>query len=71
MIKQTKITERFNLEFRAQALNIFNITNFLPNNGGQTQIGSSFGQTTAAYRDTSGTVDPGGRILEFVFRLNF
>ncbi|HEV2690324.1 MAG TPA: TonB-dependent receptor, partial [Bryobacteraceae bacterium] len=71
LIKQTKITERFNLEFRAQALNIFNITNFLPNNGGQTQIGSSFGQTTTAYRDTSGTVDPGGRILEFVFRLNF
>ena len=71
LIKQTKITERFNLEFRAQALNIFNLTNFLPNNGGQTTIGSAFDQTTSAYRDTSGTVDPGGRILEWVLRLNF
>ena len=43
------------------------ITNFLPNNN----IGSSFGQTTTAYRDSLGAVDPGGRILEFVFRLNF
>lgn len=67
LIKQTRITELFNLEFRAQALNVFNLTNFTPNNG----IGSAFGQTTSAYRDTSGTVDPGGRILEFVFRLNF
>ena len=56
-----------NLEFRGQVLNAFNLTNFQPNNG----IGSAFGQTTAAYRDTSGTVDPGGRILEWVFRLNF
>jgi len=42
-------------------------TNFMPNNN----IGSAFGQTTSAYRDSSGTVDPGGRILEWVFRLNF
>jgi len=56
-----------NIEFRAQALNLPNLTNFTPNNN----IGASFGQTTAAYRDTSGTVDPGGRILEFFFRLNF
>ena len=67
LIKTTKITERVNLEFRGQVLNAFNLTNFQPNNG----IGSAFGQTTAAYRDTSGTVDPGGRILEWVFRLNF
>jgi len=68
LIKVTKLNERgANLEFRAQALNLPNLTNFTPNNN----IGSSFGQTTAAYRDTSGTVDPGGRILEFVFRVNF
>jgi hypothetical protein len=67
LIKQTKITESINLEFRSQALNIFNLSNFVPNNN----IGSSFGQTTTAYRDSSGTVDPGGRILEFVFRLKF
>jgi hypothetical protein len=67
VIKQTQIRESVNIEFRAQALNIFNLTNFTPNNG----IGSAFGQTTAAYRDTAGTVDPGGRILEFALRLNF
>ncbi len=67
LIKQTKITERVNFEFRGQCLNCFNITNFQPNNN----VGSAFGQITAAYRDSSGTVDPGGRILEWVFRLNF
>jgi len=79
LIKNTKITERVSLEFRAQALNVFNMTNFLPNNGGspnpgaggQTTIGSAFGQMSYAYRDSSGTVDPGGRIIEWVFRLNF
>jgi len=73
LIKQTKITERVNFEFRAQALNLPNLTNFLPNNGATngSTISSSFGQTTLAYRDTAGTVDPGGRVLEFVFRLNF
>jgi hypothetical protein len=67
LIKQTKITERVNFEFRGQCLNCLNLVNFQPNNN----IGSAFGQITAAYRDTSGTVDPGGRILEWVFRLNF
>jgi hypothetical protein len=62
--------------FKAQALDVFNWTNFLPDNasiGGSstTTIGSSFGQIGNAYRDISGTVDPGSRILEFVMRLNF
>jgi hypothetical protein len=67
VIKKTKITEKANLEFRAQALNIFNLTNFLAS----ANIGTSLGQVTSAYRDISGTVDPGGRILEFVLRVNF
>ncbi|MBZ5620146.1 MAG: TonB-dependent receptor [Acidobacteriia bacterium] len=76
LVKRTHIAERFNLEFRAQALNVFNLTNFLlftPGSGitPTTTIGSSFGQTTGAYRDLSNTNDPGGRILEFVLRLNF
>jgi hypothetical protein len=75
-VKKTHIAERFNLEFRAQALNVFNLTNFLlfvPGSGitATQTIGSSFGQTTGAYRDLSNTNDPGGRILEFVMRLNF
>ncbi|HTS31375.1 MAG TPA: TonB-dependent receptor [Bryobacteraceae bacterium] len=76
LVKRTHIAERFNLEFRAQALNVFNLTNFLlftPGNGitPTSTIGSSFGQTTGAYRDLSNTNDPGGRIIEFVMRLNF
>ncbi len=76
LVKKTRITERVNLEFRAQALNVFNLTNFTPDNatpgGGATNtIGSSFGQIGNAYRDISGTVDPGSRILEFVMRVNF
>jgi len=43
------------------------VTNFLPGSN----VGSAFGQVTSAYRDISGTVDPGGRILEFVLRVNF
>jgi len=67
IVKRTSIGERANVEFRAQALDAFNWTNFLPS----ATIGSSFGQVTSAYRDLSGTVDPGARILEFQLRVNF
>jgi hypothetical protein len=74
LIKVTHLRESVTLEFRAQALNVFNLTNFLPG-GNTTGSGSStspfFGQVTSAYRDISGTYDPGGRILEFVGRINF
>ena len=68
LIKITHIRESVTLEFRAQALNVLNIANFLP---GNSNTSSSFGVTTSAYRDISGSFDPGGRILEFVGRLNF
>ena len=62
---------------RMQALNAFNLTNFLlftPGNGITTTLGANatgFGQTSGAYRDLSNTNDPGGRIVEFSLRLNF
>jgi hypothetical protein len=72
VLKKTKIGERANVEFRAQALNVFNVTNFLADNGGSNStISSTFGQVSQAYRDISGTVDPGARIIEFVLRVNF
>lgn len=78
LLKKTMIGERANVEFRAQALNVFNLTNFLlfaPGNNipGAQGIGSAFGQvpTNGAYRDLSNTNDPGGRILEFALRFNF
>jgi hypothetical protein len=68
LIKITHIRESVTLEFRAQALNVFNITNFLP---GANNTGSSFGVVSSAYTDISNTQDPGGRILEAVMRVNF
>ena len=46
------------------------MTNF-GNNFQQANIGSTFGQVTGAYRDISGTVEPVGRILEFMLRFDF
>ena len=68
LIKVTHIRESVTLEFRAQALNVLNIANFLP---GSSNSSSSFGTVSSAYRDISGTFDPGGRILEAVMRVNF
>ena len=68
LIKVTHLRESVTLEIRAQALNVFNIANFLPGSG---NTSSSFGVVSTAYSDLSGTYDPGGRILEFVARLNF
>lgn len=77
LVKRTQIKERLNLEFRVQALNVFNHPNIAIDGGGATggsinsAIGSSFGQTTTAFRDLNNTNDPGARSLEFVIRLNF
>ncbi|HEY6392022.1 MAG TPA: hypothetical protein VIX89_12135, partial [Bryobacteraceae bacterium] len=76
LIKKTTIREKMNVEFRAQALNAFNLTNFLlfnPGNGitPTLTVNSAFGQTTGAYRDLQNTNDTGGRILEFALRFNF
>jgi hypothetical protein len=66
--KNTKIGEKLELQIGARFLDAFNITNFLPT---ASTNSASFGQTTAAYRDISGTVDPGARIIEFLIRINF
>lgn len=80
VIKVTRITERQNIELRAQFLNAFNNTVFYLNNPGNdvntlaiNSTGPTFGTTTSAYRDitVSGTNDPGGRLIEFVLRYNF
>jgi hypothetical protein len=77
LVKRTRIGEGKAIELRAQFLNAFNHINFLLGGAGNevnTQdIGSGFGQITAAYRDitVSGTNDPGGRVIEFVLRFTF
>jgi hypothetical protein len=77
LTKKTKITERVNIEFRADFLNAFNYVNFSvtsPNNAASTVGGLSsddFGRITQGYRDVSTTNDPGGRMIQFALRLNF
>ncbi|MBS1786804.1 MAG: carboxypeptidase regulatory-like domain-containing protein [Acidobacteria bacterium] len=77
VVKKFKFTERVNFEFRAEFLNAFNNINFLIGSAGNdvTNIGgfgsATFGQTANAYQDTSTTNDPGGRLIQFVARLNF
>jgi hypothetical protein len=76
LVRKTRINERTNFEFRAEFLNAFNNVNFSvgsPNNA-STTIGvgaDTFGRVTNAYRDISTTNDPGGRLIQFVARINF
>src|SRR5262249_48340848 len=78
VVKRTRITERVQLEARVQMLNAFNRANFyIPSATADARTvtlnSSGFGQTRSAYRDftVSGTNDPGGRLVEFQFRLRF
>jgi hypothetical protein len=77
VMKRVRITERVNFEFRAEFLNAFNYINFLvgdPANDTTTITNFSnaeFGRTLNAYRDTSTTNDPGGRLIQLVGRINF
>ncbi|HEY6403207.1 MAG TPA: carboxypeptidase regulatory-like domain-containing protein [Blastocatellia bacterium] len=85
LIKRTKITEKVDVEFRAEFLNAFNNINFSiqnPSSATTTVAGAAsgppagvanngFGRVGFAYRDISTTNDPGGRIIQFALRLNF
>lgn len=61
-IKRTRITETVNLEFRLEAFNAFNHTNFAVNNEANDINSTSFGRLTAAF-------DP--RILQLGLKLTF
>jgi hypothetical protein len=63
-IKRTPITETVNVEFRMEAFNVFNKTNFFIGSGALNQNinSTTFGQITQTY-------DP--RILQFALKLNF
>lgn len=78
-VKKFRITEKSNFELRAEFLNAFNNTNFLIGGSAAvdvatvagTQAAGGFGRVTAAYQDISTTNDPGGRLIQFVARINF
>jgi hypothetical protein len=62
LIKRTKIKESLNLEFRAEAFNAFNHTNFSVGAENNDINSTTFGRLTS-------TFDP--RILQFALKLNF
>jgi hypothetical protein len=61
MIKRTRISERTNIEFRAEFFNVLNHTNFFTGEN-QTITSTTFGQVTD-------TFDP--RIIQFAVKFNF
>ena len=69
--KRTWINERVNLEIRGEFLNAFNNINFYGSTNMTNFSNPLFGQITSAYRDTSTTRDPGGRLVQLVARINF
>ncbi len=76
IVKRTRITERVNIEVRFEMLNALNNANFYIGspNSDAVSIGVNsltFGQTGNAYQDVSTTSDPGGRLGQFVLRINF
>ena len=74
LVKHTRVGEKKDIEFRANALNAFNLTNFflVPNGAGNITVNSlAFGQTTNAYRDYNSTNDTGARMVEFALRFTF
>lgn len=78
IMKRIPISERVNIEGRVSFLNAFNRPNFYIGDADSTirsasAASTSFGQTRSAYRDitVSGTNDPGGRLIEWQFRVNF
>jgi len=74
LVKHTRVGEKKDIEFRANALNAFNLTNFflVPNAAGNINVNNlAFGQTTNAYRDYNSTNDSGARMVEFGLRFTF
>jgi len=70
--KRFPIQGRVNFEFRVDVLNVFDSINFNISDSSRTPgAGATVFQVTSAYRDPNNTYDPGGRLGQLVFRLNW
>jgi hypothetical protein len=70
--KRFKVHGGTSFELRADVLNVFNNVNFTVTDNSRTPgTGAGIFQTTSAYTDLSNTFDPGGRLGQLVFRLNW
>jgi len=72
-VKNSKITERVSLEFRAELFNIFNNVNFARPDGNLADLGATYGQITgmagASSSNSYGTAQP--RIIQFAVKVSF
>lgn len=78
LAKKIRLGETRNIDLRANFLNAFNTAEFRVGGWAADVVnigsgGATFGQlgNGTVYQDTSTTNDPGGRIIEFVLRINF
>jgi len=69
LTKRFPITGRLNVEFTAEVLNVFDNINF--NHNFSTTSGENTFRVTSAYTDINTTFDPGGRIGQLVWRINW
>jgi hypothetical protein len=69
--KQFPIHGRANFELRLDVLNVFDNINFDPLNLPNNPAAASLFQVTTAYTDPSNTYDPGGRLGQVMFRINW
>jgi hypothetical protein len=72
--KKFQLAGTVNFEFRVDVLNLFDNVNFTPifdpdDRGAGS--GANIFQVANAYRDPDNTFDPGGRLGQLVFRLNW
>ena len=67
--KRFPVTGRVNVEFMAEVLNIFDNINF--NHSVNANNGEDTFRVTSAYTDINTTFDPGGRIGQLVWRINW
>ena len=75
--KRFPIRGTVNFEVRFDLLNVFNTVNFNPfspstDTGNAQYFGApTFSQVNSAYQDPSNTFDPGGRLGQVMFRINW
>jgi hypothetical protein len=69
VVKRVMLFGRTNFEFRAEMLNAFNNINFTPVTGASNS--ATLHQVTAASRDVNNTQNPGGRLVQFVWRVTW
>jgi hypothetical protein len=67
--KRFETTTRVNFELRIDVLNVFDNINF--DNESTPGAGATIFQVDDAYRDPSNTFDPGGRLGQIVWRINW